>query len=108
MEKKKDMANIKESIVTMDFSKLTTMQIVKLIIAGIFLVIFIIAFIQNFDSVIVKFLFWDISISISLLILLSVVIGAIIAIFREERKIHKKNKIIKSLQLKINELEKVK
>ena len=101
-EIKKD-TTIKESLLTMNFKKLSTMQIIKLILAGIFLLIFIVAFIQNFDPVIVKFLFWEFSISISLLILICVFIGAIIAFFREERKIYKKNKVIKEMQLKLKD-----
>ena len=106
MENKENKVSIQESILSGDFSKLTTFQIIKLVLAGIVLILAIIAFIQNFDPVLVKFLVWKFNISISLLILICVFIGGIVAFFREERKLRKKNKIITTLQEKIKELEK--
>ncbi|GAB4292068.1 MAG: hypothetical protein Kow0068_17310 [Marinilabiliales bacterium] len=103
---KKEKASIQESILSGDFSKLTRFQIVKLIFAGIVLIITIIAFIQNFDSVTIKFLFWEFELSVSLLILICVFLGAIISFFREERKIRKKNKIITELQKRIKNIDK--
>ena len=104
-KKIKNDPSIQDSII-MDFTKLSTKQILKLIFAGLFTIVVVIAFIQNFDSIVVEFLFWDFNISIALLILISVFVGGIINFFREERKVHKKNEIINTLQTRIIVLEK--
>jgi uncharacterized integral membrane protein len=105
-KKNESKTSIQDSLVEMDFTRLSKFQIFKLILSGITLVIAIIALIQNLHSVSLKFLFWNIYLSVSLLILISIVFGFIIAYIREERKIHKKNKEIKILKQKIIELNK--
>lgn len=99
---------IQDSFVEMDFARLSKMQKIKLFLAGIVMLIVIVPLIQNFQSVNLKFLFWDSNLSVSLLILISMFAGFIIAFIREERKILKKNKEIKLLEKKISELMKKK
>ncbi|MBU0489431.1 MAG: DUF1049 domain-containing protein [Bacteroidetes bacterium] len=105
MSNNKDKATISESVISMDFSKLTTSQKIKLVVVCFVFLIFLIAFIQNFDSVQVKFVFWSFSLSISLLILLSVLAGALALFFRGERKVWKKKKTIEGLEKKIEKLQ---
>ena len=99
-----DKITIKESLISFEFSKLTLWQKIRLGFSAFIGLLVIIVFIQNFKEVSIEFLWWSISLSISLLVLICVAIGALIVYIRESRRHWKKNRQIDHLERRIKDL----